>query len=245
MKLLRLAFLALLFAGCDVAPPEPTKSPLEQTYIARTVVAVSVQQTIDAQGTRAALNPIPFSPPTLTPLPTMPRITLTYTPTATAPFAPAATPAMSPPDSTPEPGGAISLPLKPGLSLELEWAEALAQAGRYTPRQGYFLVLHGTLVNRAAQDQCVYSHEIRLGFEGERYPPYVEAMGTMRSTYNIDYPGPFNGQCALPNSRTPTYILFDVPARMTGFAFFYRDVRAGSLSLARRGDGNFDIVPGG
>lgn len=245
--------LVLLVAGCQptgeaTASRTPTSGPINLTQRARTAVARSVEQTIDAQDTIEARNPIfwpsPIPPPTSTPFPT-PVVTLTYTPTVIRLPAPTPIPTVFVPQpETAQPGaiGGVTLSLKPGFSLELRWGENLNRAKSHTPSRGRYLVLHGALINRADHEQCAYSREIRLGFEGNRYAPYVEGMSALRRTYNTNYPGPIRGQCVAPGAQESTYILFDVPLRMVEFALFYRNVRVGSLRLIPRADGNVDII---
>jgi hypothetical protein len=159
-------------------------------------------------------------------------------PTATtAPELAPPEPTLAPPLITDQ-----TLVLKDTLYLELDQAQTRQTAGVFRPSRDYFLVLLGTFINSGDDRECIYSRQIRLGFEGDRFEPYVEAMASARGSYDVDYPGPFGGQCVDANSRSPTFILFDVPARMTDFAFLYQGDRVGGVLLQPNGDGSFSVT---
>lgn len=252
--LLMLSVVLLASAGCDTESPTSTPSAHERTQIARTVLAINVQQTLTAQAQQGAMVPViqpsATSPPTSTPPPSPTiAITLTYTPTPTTTATISPTPASAP-ELAPAAASTQALlnpdaevvHLKWKFYLELDYAGTRDQAGWYRPSRDYFLVLFGTFVNDSDERVCVYSRQIRLGFEGDKIVPYVEAMNAVRNEYDIDYPGPIRGQCVEANTRSPTFILFDAPAIMTTFAFRYRDERNGSVTLTPRADGTFGVT---
>ncbi len=247
---LLLVLTAGVGCGTSSTQPAPTRSPREKTHAAYTAIAVSVQQTISAQNTRGAYIPIAW--PTVTPWASAtPRPTSSLTLTLTLTYTPTPTTTASRTVSAPEmaaagdvaPGTAM-LTLQPGFFLELERAEMRARAGWYTPRHDEFLVLLGTFINQSSERHCVYSRQIRLGFEGDRYVPYVEAMSAARSSYDRDYPGPFGGQCIGADSRSSTFILFDVPERLleSEFTFRYRDARVAGLRLSPETDHTWRVT---
>jgi hypothetical protein len=237
--------------GCQETETMPTQvalSPREMTHVALTVVSINVQQTLDAQATKVAMTPL--VPPTATPMPTrvltrVLTLTATPTPTATPTSAPPpeSTPELVPP--VPETVGPPTLPLGSYFLLELDRAETRHEASILRPAKGRFLVLFGAFVNLTDERQCIYSRFIRLGHGDERYVPGVEAMGMVRHEYDIDYPGPINGQCLEPHEREATFILFDVPEEMTTFDFLYHDQKVGALILTPREDGTFAVQVAG
>jgi hypothetical protein len=254
-KLSLLAVLMLMVcAGCNTGgSPEPTLSAQEGTHVALTRRAVDVQQTLTIQAQQGMFTPILAITNSPTPIPVYDAspaatatviITLTQTPTpsaiATTPQVVAA-PTTAALTALAPSLAAQALTLKDTLYLEVDQAQTRQTAGLFRPGEDYFLVLLGAFVNTGDERECIYSRQIRLGFEGDRFEPYVEAMASVRDDYDVDYPGPFGGQCVDANARSPTFILFDVPARMTNFAFLYSGDRIGGVLLQPNGDGSFRV----
>lgn len=151
------------------------------------------------------------------------------------------TPALTPtPTSTPTPSYLLSLPQElrdsEGLVFSVNRVDFLTSiddpAQRYTPQNGIFLWLIGTVRNSTNTSHCIHGDKFTLRNGEKKIQMLRETAEAIHNVYDLDYPGFILGQCLSNNEITNSFLIFDVPKDAEDLLLELGDtkIRLGQLS---------------
>ncbi len=145
------------------------------------------------------------------------------------------------PTSTPTPTYLLSLPQElqssDGLIFSVNRVDFLTSiddpSQRYSPKNGIFLWLIGTMRNPTNESHCVYGDAFTLRNDEKKYPMVRDYAEGIYNIYDLDYPGFFLGQCLGSNETEDSFLIFDAPkeAEDLWLQLGNTEVRLGPLSV--------------